>query len=174
MDMEVCQLVGEQTKTQIVRRYGFAGVILVLILANAGISRVSYSQEAKEPHTEAAVIAADKGWDKAEDAGDVAFIDQLLLPEYRSISSDGSVHDKAAIIASARKNVSSPERKADAEKWRTAHPSLTSVAITGDTAVLSFTLDRSGSPVRIMSSDIFVYRDGHWRALYSQHSEAGK
>jgi hypothetical protein len=173
--MEVFHLAGEQTKTRIIRRYGFAGAVLAL-LVTPGISRRGHGQEAKaiELHTEAAVIADDKGWDKAEDEGDVASIDRLLLPEYRSISSDGSVHDKAAIIASARKNVDSPERKADAEKWRAAHPSLTSVAITGDTAILSFTLDRPGSPVRIMSSDIFVYRDGRWRALYSQHSEAGK
>jgi hypothetical protein len=143
-------------------------------MVNASISRVTHAQETKEPHTEAAVIADDKSWDKAEVEGDAAFIDQLLMPEYRSISSDGSVHDKAAIIASARKNVSSPERKAETERWSAAHPSLTSVAITGDTAILSFTLNRPGSPVRIMSSDIFVYRDGRWRALYSQHSEAGK
>jgi hypothetical protein len=172
--MEVCQLVDDQAKARVLNRYRFAGTLLTLILVNASISRVTDAQETKEPHTEAAVIAEDKGWDKAEDQGDAAFIDQLLMPEYRSISSDGSVHDKAAIIASARKNVSSPEKKADTEMWRVAHPSLTSVAITGDTAILSFTLNRPGSPVRIMSSDIFVYRDGRWRALYSQHSEAGK
>jgi hypothetical protein len=167
-------MAGEQTKARVLGRYGFAGTALALILVNAGISRVSYAQETKEPHTEAAVIADDEGWDKAEDKGDTAFIDRLLMPEYRSISSDGSVHDKAVILASARKNVSSPERKANAEKWRAAHPYLTSVAVTGDTAILSFTTNRPDSPVRIMSSDIFVYRDGRWRALYSQHSEAGK
>jgi hypothetical protein len=174
--MEVGQLIGDQTKPRSVRRYGFAGAILALIVVSAGISRISYAQEAKdrEPHTEAAVIADDKGWDKAEDGGDVTYIDRLLLPEYRSINSDGSVHDKATVIAGAQKNASSPDRKADTEKWRAAHPYLTSVAITGDTAILSFTLNRPGSPSRIMSSDIFVYREGRWRALYSQHSEAGK
>ena len=172
--MEVRQLVNGQAKARALNRYGFAGTVLALILVNAGISCVTDAQETKEPHTEAAVIADDKGWDKAEDAGDAAFIDQLLMPEYRSISSDGSVHDKAAIIASARKNASSPGRKAETEKWGAAPPSLSSVAITGDTAILSFTLNRPGSPVRILSSDIFVYRDGRWRALYSQHSEAGK
>ena len=168
--MEVCQLVGEQTKALVLSRYGFVGTVLALILVNAGISCVSHAQDTKEPHTEAAVIADDKGWDEAEGEGDTAFIDRLLMPEYRSISSDGSVHDKAAIIASARKKTHSLE----AEKWRATHPSLTSVVITGDTAILSFTLNRPDLPVRIMSSDIFVYRDGRWRALYSQHSEAGK
>ena len=106
--MEVCQLVDDQTKAPVLDRYRFAGTVLALILVNASISRVTHAQETEEPHTEAAVIADDKGWNKAEDQGDAAFIDQLLMPEYRSISSDGNVH---AIIASAR-NVNSPERKA--------------------------------------------------------------
>ncbi len=172
--MEVCSLVDARRKFRVSSRYDVASVALGLILVGAGVSRVGRAQEAKEPHTDAAVIADDEGWSKAKEEGDTAFIDRLLMPEYRSISSDGSVHDKAAILASARKNVSSPERKADTEKWRVAHPSLTSVAISGDTAILSFTLNRPGTPVRILSSDIFIYRDGHWRALYSQHSEAGK
>src|ERR1700744_6337764 len=43
-----------------------------------------------EPHTEEAVIADDDAWSKAESSGDVAYIDALLLPGYRSINIDGS------------------------------------------------------------------------------------
>jgi hypothetical protein len=129
---------------------------------------------AADPKTEAAVLAADHGWDNAESSGDTAFIDALLLPEYRSISSDGSAHDKAAILASARKNVGNPERAASAEKWRASHPHVASVKITGDTAVLTFALDKTGDVKPVMSCDVFVYLDGRWRALYSQHTEAGK
>jgi hypothetical protein len=96
------------------------------------------------------------------------------LPNYRSISSDGSIHDKAAIIASARKNAGSAKRAAYEEQWRAAHPVLVSVEIAADTAILTFALDKPGSSKPIMSCDIFVYQDGHWRAIYSQHSEAEK
>lgn len=126
---------------------------------------------ATEPHTEAAVIADDNAWEKAEEAGDTAYIDRLLLPEYRSINVDGSINDKDAILAGARK--SSPERTAKIHAWLAAHPQKTSVIIIGDTAVLTFALARSGGSTPIMSCDIFVYRDGHWRALYSQHTAAG-
>jgi hypothetical protein len=139
--------------------------------AHAGIAQ---STRDVEPRTEAAVIAADDGWGNAEDAGNSAFVDALLLPEYRSISSDGSVHDKDAILASVKKRAGAPSSTADTAKWKAAHPNRTSVVITGDTAILTFTLDRSGSPASVLSSDIFVYRSGHWHALYSQHSEAGK
>src|SRR3954471_6060206 len=73
--------------------------IIVLVTAFC-IIRPSPSEAqaaAPEPHTEAAVIADDSRWEKAEESGDVSYIDNLLLPEYRSISVDGSIHDKNAI-----------------------------------------------------------------------------
>jgi hypothetical protein len=98
--------------------------------------------------------------------------DALLLPDYRSVNVDGSSNDKAAILALARKNASSTKRATADEEWRVTHPYLMSVKIIGDTAVLTVTLNKSDSPRRIMSCDIFVYCEGHWRALYSQHSTA--
>jgi hypothetical protein len=152
---------------------------LVLITAccvGIAAAHAGFAQSGRdfEPRTEAAVIAADDGWGEAEDAGNSAFVDALLLPEYRSISSDGSVHDKAAILASVKKRAGTPSSAADTAKWKVAHPSRTSVVITGDTAILTFTLNRPGAPASVLSSDIFIYRAGHWHALYSQHSEAEK
>jgi hypothetical protein len=147
---------------------------MLFLAATAAEAGLAQGAKAVEPHTEAAVIAADDGWGKAEDAGDFAFVDALLLPEYRSISSDGSVHDKAMILASVKKHAGKPGNAASSAQWAAAHPSRTSTVITGDTAILTFTLNRPGSPSAVLSSDIFVYREGHWRALYSQHSEAGK
>src|ERR1700733_9777516 len=150
-------------------------IAATLLLLNAPSSTMAKAQAASvEPHTKDAVIAADDGWDKAEGTGDANFIDALLLPNYRSISSDGSIHDKAAIIASARKNAGSAKRAAYEEQWRAAPPVLVSVEIAADTAILTFALDKPGSSKPIMSCDIFVYQDGHWRAIYSQHSEAEK
>jgi hypothetical protein len=127
-----------------------------------------------QPKTAAAVIAADEGWLKAEETGDTAYVDNLLLPEYRSVNADGSVHDKAAILASAHKNVGSTARTLADEKWLAAHPMGTAVLIQGDTAIVTFYLKPLGPEKGIMSSDIFVYRDGQWHAIYSQHTDAGK
>lgn len=132
------------------------------------------AQKIAEPHTAAAVIAQDEGWTKAEETGDTKYVDALLLPEYRSISSDGSTHDKAAILAHTAKGGINGEGAAKAKQWLAAHPHRVSVKINGDVAILTFALDKGIEPKPVMSCDIFVYRDGHWRALYSQHSEAGK
>jgi len=140
-----------------------------ILLAAVGMfaSTNAAAQATFEPHTAAAVIAVDEAWSKAEDTGDAKYLYALLLPEYRSISSDGSMHDKATIIADAI-------RSARTEEWLAAHPSVPVVEIHGDVAILTFILQRRLDPKPVMSCDIFLYRGGHWRALYSQHTEAGK
>ena len=163
----------KRTRTIIYLRASFAGSIL---LATVGVF-VSTNVEAlatSEPHTAAAVIAVDQEWSKAEDTGDAKYLNALLLPEYRSISSDGSTHDKARIVADAIKSARTPEGTAKTEKWLAAHPNVPVVEIHGDLAILTFILQKGGDPKPVMSCDIFLYREGHWRALYSQHTEAGK
>ncbi len=114
------------------------------------------------------------GWDKAENTGDVAYVDNLLLPDYRSVSADGSVHNKSDILANAKSNIGSPDHAAKVAKWQAAHPMDTAAVIQGDTAIVTFHLKPLGPEKGIMSSDIFVYRDGEWHAIYSQHTDAGK
>ena len=143
--------------------------LFALIAVNPITQAFAQQPKAPEPRTAAAVIADDDAWGHAEQTGDAAFVDALLLPQYRSIDAAGKTHDKATIVASAK---ASPQRDAMFASWKAAHPSLTSVEIEGDTAVLTFTLNKPGTPAAIMSCDIFVYRDGHWRALYSQHTTA--
>ncbi|MDQ2833133.1 MAG: nuclear transport factor 2 family protein [Acidobacteriota bacterium] len=149
--------------------------VLFVVSMFAGVE-ASRAQPAQEAHTAEAVMAADKGWGVAEEKGDVAYVDALLLPEYRSISPDGGVHDKAAILASTRK--STPERAAMIEKYLADHPTEMAVIIDGDTAVLTFTAipdaKKPDAKRLIRSCDIFVYRNGHWRAIYSQHTDAEK
>ena len=127
-----------------------------------------------QPKTAAAVIAADEGWSKAEETGDVAYVENLLLPDYRSVNADGSVHDKAAILANTKKHAGSQDYAAKVAQWEAAHPMDTAALIQGDTAILTFRLKSLAEDKGIMSSDIFVYRDGEWRAIYSQHTDAGK
>jgi hypothetical protein len=120
--------------------------------------------------TSAAVIAVDKHWGEAELAGDNAYLDDLLLPEYRTVEPTGVAHGKSR---GARKPAT-PEEQAKAKNWLATHAIEAKVVISGDTAVLTW-YDPSLGPERgVRSSDIFVYQGGHWHALYSQHSDASK
>jgi hypothetical protein len=122
--------------------------------------------------TAAAVIAVDQHWLEAELGGDTAWLDRMLLPDYRSVDSKGVAHSKAAIVAHAEKNRGSDVERRQVEAWIKAHPSGKSVVIRGDTAILSFYDPKLGPQQGVRASDVFVYQDGHWHALYSQHSAA--
>ena len=123
--------------------------------------------------TEAAVMAVDQHWMDAELDGDSAWLDTMLLPEYRSVSADGTVHTKAALLAHAAKNRGDDAERREVEAWLKAHPSRQAVVIRGDTAILTFYDPKLGPIHGVRSSDIFVREDGHWHALYSQHSRNG-
>jgi hypothetical protein len=45
------------------------------------------------------------------------------------------------------------------------------VVVHGDTAVISFYDPTLGPQKGVKSSDVFIYVDGHWHALYSQHTD---
>lgn len=123
--------------------------------------------------TEAAVMAVDQHWMDAELDGDSAWLDAMLLPEYRSVGADGTVHPKAAIIAHAAKNRGNDAERHKVEAWLKANPLGKSVVIRGDTAIITFYDPQLGPKNGVRSSDIFVYQGGHWHALYSQHSAMG-
>lgn len=130
------------------------------------------AQEPPAAHTEQAVIAADKSWGAAEQAGDSQFVEDLLLDGYRSIGSSGKVTTKSQIVDGAKKRGKSAAYAKMVTDWKSAHPSTASVTIFGDTAVLTWVPTNAGAPIPVNSSDIFVYRDGRWRAIFSQHSTA--
>jgi hypothetical protein len=129
---------------------------------------------AAEPRTQAAVIAADEAWGDAEIAGNAAFVDQLLLPGYVSIGADGKVTSKATIVAGARGRTEEARAKLSDQvaAWMKAHPMRAEVMIADDTAILKWVSAKPGAGGAVSSCDIFVYQDGRWRAIYSQHSSA--
>lgn len=144
---------------------GFAALSTIGGTATAASSSVD-----ETAHDATAVIAVDEHWLQAEVGGDTEYLAQLLLPGYRSVSADGSVHPRAAILAHAVANRGSDKAKREVDAWLKTHPSHPSVVIQGDTAILSFYAGDATTPGVVRSSDVFVYVDGHWRALYSQHS----
>jgi hypothetical protein len=129
---------------------------------------------AAEPRSEAAVIAADDSWLQAEVAGDGDYLDALLLPGYVSIGANGKVTAKADLVSHARsRNADAKAKLAEqVAAWKAAHPTRVEVTIAGDTAILKWVLVKPEAGNPVSSCDIFVYRDGRWHALYSQHSTA--
>lgn len=95
----------------------------------------------------------------------------MLLPEYRSVGADGTVQTKAALLAHAAKNRGNDAERREVEAWLKAHPSKQAVVIRGDTAILTFHEPKRGPRDGVRSSDVFVYENGRWHALYSQHSK---
>ena len=139
------------------RRFSVAvACIAVLVLAvnwtiAATVATATGSDEAE--HSRAAVIAVDQHWLEAELGGDTAWLDDLLLPEYRSVGADGAVHPKAAIIAHAAKNRGNDAERRKVEAWLKAHPSGQAVVIHGDTAILTFYDPALGASNGVRSSD---------------------
>ncbi|GAB3790750.1 nuclear transport factor 2 family protein [Dyella agri] len=125
-------------------------------------------------HTAAAVKAVDQHWLEAEESGDAAWLDGMLLPGYRSVGVAGTFATKAAIVAHAAKNRGADKMKQEVAAWQAAHPVEQQVTLQGDTAILSFVSSAPATKGKLYSSDVFVYVDGRWHALYSAHTELGK
>jgi hypothetical protein len=151
-----------------------AALVPMLLLMLSPLPCPAASSPAPQPKTAEAVKAADEGWTKAEETGDVSYVDNLLLDGYRSVNPDGTVHDKAAILANTRKHAGSTEYAAKIQKWTADHPYGTDVFLQGDTAVVTFYSKPLGPQKGIMSCDIFTYVDGQWHAVYSQHTSVGR
>ena len=141
------------------------GCLMAIVL----VPCASMAQIKTDAKTPSSVIAVDNAWGAAEESGDSAFVERLLAPEYRSIGADGQTTDRAAILS----RVHGPRDPGRAERiaaYKASHPSQPSVTLVGDTAVLTWVSQKPGAA--IYSCDVFVYRNGHWQAVYSQHTNA--
>lgn len=159
------------------------GSLIVAILVVAILHPYSvdaYAQDAGSAdetlHSDTGVMAVENHWSIAELSGNTGWLEQMLQPGYRSVNNDGSVHDKQAIIAGAAKRAGTDVTKAQLEfaNYQKEHPYGSAVLIQGDTAVVSFYDPTLGPQKGIKSADMFVYADGHWHALYSQHTSLSK
>jgi len=152
-----------------------AFMALMVVLPTRGHATTTPTKPDEAAHSEVGVVAAEDHWSRAELAGDTAFLEHFLLTGYRSVGPDGHAADKTKIVAGAAKRSSHSLAQADSEiaDYRKQHPYDTKVVIEGDVAVISFSDPALGKDLGVKSSDILVYQDGAWHALYSQHSQVG-
>ena len=146
--------------------------LLVAVAACVVFAASVDAMPAAEARTAQAVIAADKAWGAAESRGDTTFVDHLLLPGYQSVGASGTSTPKDKILSSTIAHRGSKTAEADVAAWKAAHPVRSEVRIFGDTAVLTWISTKPDAGDVISSCDVFVYRDGHWHAIYFQHSSA--
>jgi hypothetical protein len=147
---------------------------LIAIIFGAGAAyRASALDAVVEPHTEAAVRAADDDWLAAELRGDLKALDARLMPSYRDVTPEGKVHTKQDLLAGVAKHpdkvVTTPLQAA--ADFRAQHPVVEHVLIEGDTAILQFESTKPEEQGVIRSVDVFVYKGGRWRGLYSSHNK---
>jgi hypothetical protein len=114
------------------------------------------------------VKKAEDAWDEAFLHGNAEYLECLLMPDYASVSPKGS-HGKDWEIEHASKNKGSSEPIPD-------FPGMT-FQVHGTTAIarLFHPASADGKQPAAYSADVFIFRDGAWHAVYSQHTtvEAG-
>jgi hypothetical protein len=148
---------------------------ILLLMPVLAILSAGAAHAASEPRTQAAVLAASDDWLAAERRGDVATLEQRLMPGYRDIAPDGRIHPRAALIAHAA-NLKTPSRVPASQlaaEIRKADPVVEKVVIAGDTALLSYHKPQTDPDAEVWSIDVFVYDHGRWRALVSTHTDHG-
>jgi len=133
-------------------------VALVLALATGAAP-----DPPRQPHTEAGVLAAEDAWVAALRRRDTATLGRLLTADFVDTTWKGARHGKAQVLASLAAHGPQPTELGDM-----------SVSLHGDTAVargLNTIRGADGSvQARIRFTDVFIYRDGAWRALAAQET----
>jgi hypothetical protein len=115
--------------------------------------------------TTAAVQCVEDHWERSFIGGDGAFLSTLLVDGYHSYTSDGTGHDKAAIVKAANDYA-----KAHANETVTPPAVAPEIQLRGDVAIV-FWKNADGS---LASVDAFAWDNGRWHAWYSQHAAAAK
>lgn len=150
---------------------GFAAVLLACSSMSAPAQDAGAVTDETQ-HTAAAILAVDHHWSIAEMSGDSAWMTDMLMPDYRTVSNNGTVHDKQALLGGMAKHkpITPAEAETKLAAFEKEHHIGSSVVIHGDMAVVSFYDTALGLDKGTLSADVFVYQDGHWHALYSQHT----
>jgi hypothetical protein len=158
-----------------------AAALAMATLANAAAPEAPVNRPASlDPDEtradEAALRAIVQHWSRAEAEGDVAYLSQLLAPEYRSVGSKGEASTRAALLEHAERVQRSAEARAERRKASEAflrtHPTEVAVAIHGPVGIVSYYNPARGVDHSVRGSDVFVYEANRWHTIYSLHNSA--
>jgi hypothetical protein len=116
------------------------------------------------------LIELERKWDAAFHSQDAAFIESILADEFIATYGDGSRGDKAKELALAREF----DQQVDSSRLDDFI-----VKVYRDTAVVWFTQQLVGpvkgvrTEVQYQYMDVWVIRDGRWKAVASQSTRVG-
>lgn len=156
-------------------RFLLAAALAAVTLLGATASAAPATPAARVDETqatEAALRAISVHWGDAELEGDVAYLEQLLAPEYRSVDAKGVSHPRAMILEHARHSAGAAEARKTRDAFLQAHPTEMSVTIHGTVGVVSYFDPKRGVDASIRGGDIFVYEAKRWHAVFSLHNGA--
>lgn len=143
-------------------RLRFAAVLVLCFLSLVAFSPGRPQSRSDE---EGRILALENAWNHAEQAKDVAALDQLLAPELIYIDYDGSLMNKAEFLASAKRENLSPEQIVNEKQ---------SAIVFGDCAVVTGVYREKGTNKgkpytrRGRFTDTWVKVNGTWRCVASQ------
>jgi hypothetical protein len=115
----------------------------------------------RQPHSAAGVIAAENAWVKALTTRDGKALSCILAPGFMDMAWNGELHSRGEVLAGLAKRPSNAIKLSNLK-----------VELSSDRAVargVNTATKPDGSLIgRVKFEDMFVYRDGMWRALTAQ------
>ncbi len=137
-----------------------AAATIVLAVSSSAMAAPCLETE----KTSAAVQCVEDHWQKAFLGGDASYLTALLSDDYHSYTAAGVGRDRATVVKLARDYAKDHPKPDPAPS--DAPPA--DIQLRGDTAIV-FWKTKDGA---LSSVDAFQWKDGHWRAWYSQHAGA--
>lgn len=131
-----------------------------LFLAAAGCAASCPNHQAKDGP---ALVQLEQNWAEALSRHDADAVGCILAEEFQDVDPDGRLHDRAETLAAI------PDRQPGINRLSELAPH-----VHGDFAYirgLATLLDPAGNiKARVRFTDVYVYRDGRWRAVAGQES----
>jgi ketosteroid isomerase-like protein len=138
-------------------------IALVLLALAAPCAAAAAPDPLRQPRSQAGVLAAEAAWVAALQHRDTATLGRLLTDDFVDTTWQGARRDKATMLAGVAKNGSQPIGLSDM-----------AVSLHGDMAVargLNTVRGPDGAVrARVRFTDVFLYRDGGWRAVSAQET----
>lgn len=131
--------------------------------ATAQDPNAASAQRPSEAESKAIIEQAEREWAALATARNPQVLERILAEDYVGVADDGTVRNKAEEI----------------EYWNalplaaSAEPPKTTYRQFGDTALYhgdQMLTPKDGEPVRILWTDVWMFRDGRWQAIRSQNA----
>ena len=134
-------------------------MLIVLLAVFLAIAPVTYADNSDA----ATLMHLERQWLRAIQIRDTVFLDKLLAEDFVDISTHGEIRHKADVLRGRVGPVSTTQSLSDMQVREYG----TSAVVTG----LNIVSDKSGDwTVHVRFTDVFVNRDGKWRAVSAEET----